>query len=785
MTESNVTTNAGAAAPNSALPQTAGIPNVSSVDGEIQPRDMSQQPTATQPAASAQPAAPAQQNQPAPPARPAQPPTTPRGLHSTIFDGVLKTLGGGTQFITKTDPNTGETTQVPIQQSRGQLGKSILAGAIAGMFGGMGARDPEGRHDPAKAAQEGFVAGQQPMANKVAALQKTSDEDISRRQMVMKNNLDLVHQMAAMTHQQHADLQETSDRNTAGILADAANYDKNLTGADVNDPTKKAVIASKMTYEQALSALKGHWSDQNAIVDGYQDVRNPETGQMEAHPTYAILNPNVSLKMSEAQAKEFAQFKPAYANAYQATGGNLTVPLHRYASDMNQLNSLKQTEAFFEQQKEALGIKGGEDFAAIARKGGQPVLDAVKDVENALGQGGDATAALKRLTGTGGGALILKEMGITTQQVDDLSNKKLAAQKLAEQGGMGDKAPAAQTQVDALTNSIKNNPDMTDSDKKALMVDVPAPDKDGVIHMNQGQVAKVVARQDAVIASNKGIAEKNALANGDPAQMAKTASNIIEGDVDNITKIASMRGNARTNAFNALHDEAVARGLDPTDYSEAAMTAKDNAVTSYAAAGKVGQQITSFRTFLGHEAEAADANAGWTRTNSPLLNKQLAWIAVNAANDPNYIRLKTALGAPAKEYMSFLNANRAEHEADIAQMGTVLDPNSTPLAINTALKELAKTADFRLGSLGKGYQQTVGTNFTGLLDPSSAATLKKFGIDSTAAKVAVALPKGWVSNKPQQMVDKNMARTYFQAAGNDPQAAMNLAKKNGWTLAIQ
>ncbi len=776
-----VTTNAPQA-PNAM----GGAPTTTqNVDGEIQPRDVSQPTQPTQPTQSTQPTTPAQPNAPAQPVRPAQPqqPPTARGLHSSIFDGVLKTLGGGTQYINKTDPTTGETTQVPIQQSRGQLGKSIIAGAIAGMFGGMGARDAEGRHDPMKAGQEGFVAGQQPMAKRVSALQQTSDEDISRRQMVMKNNLDLVHQQIAMTHQAHADLQETSDRNTAGILADAANYDKNLAGADVNDPTKKALIGQKMTYEQALAALKGHWSDQNAIVDGYQDIRNPETGQMETHPTYAILNPAVSVKMSEAQAKEFAQFKPAYANAYQATGGNLNIPLHRYAADMNQLNSLKQTQAFFEQEKDALGIKNTPDFAAIARKGGQPVLDAVKDVENALAQNGDATAALKRLTGTGGGALILKEMGISNQQVDDLFNKKLAAQKLAEQGGMGDKAPAQQTQVDALVKSITDNPDMTDSDKKALMVDVPSPDKDGVIHMNQGQVAKVVARQDAVIATNKGIAEKNSLANGDPVQMQKTASNIIEGDIDNITKIASMRGNARINTFTALHDEAVARGLDPTDYSEAAMTAKDAAVTSYAAAGKIGQQITSFRTFLGHEAEAVAANDAWTRMDSPLLNQPMAWLAKNATNDPNYVRLKAAIGAPLKEYMSFLNAGHAEQESDTRMMDRVTDINSTPLQINTALKEWAKTADFRLGSLGKGYQATVGTNFTGLLDPSSKATLVKLvGPTATSPAYAAPLPKGWAAGKAQQMTDKNMARTYLQAAGMDTQRATDLAKKNGWVL---
>ena len=351
---------------------------------------------------------------------------------------------------------------------------------------------------------------------------------------------------------------------------------------------------------------------------------------------------------------------------------------------------------------------------------------------------------------------------------------------------MGDKAPQADDQTQRQLTVINSNPDLTDADRKTLMADIPTPGKDGQVHMTQGQGTKLMNTAREMVTINKQIVERNALANGDPVQMQKTASNIIEGDVNNITKIASMRGNARTNTFNALHDEAVARGLDPTDFSEAAMTAKEEAITSYNAAGKIGQQIASFRTFLGHEAEAADANEAWTRMNSPLLNKPLAWIAKNASNDPNYIRLKTALGAPAKEYMSFLNANRAEHEDDIKIMkDVIMNPEATPLQINSALKELAKTADFRLGSLGKGYISTVGTTFPGLLDPSSAGTLKKFGVDSTAAKVAVSLPKGWVDGKAQIMRDRNVAKMYFQAAGNDPQRAMDLAKKNGWTLNIQ
>lgn len=767
-------------APSNVNPQDTGA--VSPTQAPTVPPAMS-----AQAATSAQPATPVQPTQPAVQPQPTQQPTAaqpqpPVSRHARIFDSILNMVGGGTQYKNVTDPETGAVTRTPIQQSRGQLGRNVLAAALAAMVAGADARDKEGRHDPMKAAALGYEAGGQPMAKRVGELQQASDEDIARRQMVMKNNLDLVHQQVMSAHQQHVDLTETSDRNNAGILADAANFDKNLSGADVNDPTKKAILGQHLTHEEALAKLQGHWSDTSAIVDGYQDIRNPQTGVMEVHPTYAVLNPNVSIRMSEAQAKEFARFKPAYANAYAATGGNLTVGLHNYVADTNQLNSLEQTEAFFKRVQDQIGAKDVPDFASVVREGGQPVLDAVRDVQIALGQQGDATDALKRLSGSGGGQILLSKMGITNDQVNKLYNDKVAAAKLAAEGGMGEKAPMAQDQANRAISAVQNNPDLTDADKKILMADIPSPDKTGAIHMTQGQGQKLLNSAREMSATNKGIAEKNALANGDPVQLQKSASNIIEGDVNNITKIASMRGNARTNLVNALHDEAVTRGLDPTEYSEAAIDAKADALKSYSAAGKIGQQIASFRSFIGHEAEAVNANEAWTRMNSPLLNRPLSWIATNASNDPNYIRLKAALGAPAKEYQNFLNQNRAEHEADLKQMDVVLDANSTPLQINAALKELAKTADVRLASLGKGYTATVGTNFTGLLDPDSKATLLKLVPDATSPNYTVALPRGWQGGKAQPMTDKNIARAYFQAAGNDKAQAQNLARKNGWTI---
>lgn len=759
-------------------------PAADSVPTQITPSVQPAAPAApTTPAASATPT-----TSPAAPAAPAaqKPATqpTPQSLHSSIFDGVLKTLGGGTQYITKTDPATGETTQVPIQQSRGQLGKSILAGALAGMFGGMGARDAEGRHDPMKAAAEGFEAGKKPMEKRIGELQKTSDEDVSRRQMVMKNNIDLMHQQIAMTHMQHETLHETADSNSKGVLADAKKFDEGI-----DDPTKRAIIGSGLSHEEALAKLNNHWSDSMALVDGYKDVRNPNTGVMETEPTYAVLNPNVSIQMSEEQAKQLATFKPAYKNAYQDTNGNLTLPLHRYVADVNQLNSLNQAASFLEGIEGKLGIKAKTpNLAALTSnpQGGRQILDAVHDVENAIAQGGDPTSVLQRLSGTGGGSLILKEMGISDDQVSHLVNEKIKNEALAKEGGMGPKSPMPDETVATLLKAADDS-NIPQETKDALHAGAKQ-DKDGHYNLNMQQGEDLRNRVLAAQNQTAQINERNLLANGDKEQMQKTAQNTVEGDVNDITKIASMRGNARTNGINAMHDYAAQLGLDTTNYSESALESQANMWKDYTGGQKTptGKQLVSFDGFIGHvgdtlaaQQRVADKYLGLY--HQPMLNKTMKELGSQLTDDKDWAAYSASLEPVKHEIENFLSAGFATKAEDAEAMRSILNDTMPLNRMNATLKQLSMTADVRLAALGKAYTNNLGRNYDHLLSPESQQTLKKLNVDSQAMAYTAKLPRGWKDHQLAQLKDLNVAKQFLKAAGGNKDNARELMKRNGWS----
>lgn len=741
-----------------------------------EPQPTTPAPQTPQPTTPAQPMKPAQPNTPAQKNQPAAQPPTPLHLASRIFDGVLNTLGGAPMYVSKTDPETGETTRVPMQQTRGQLGKSILAGALAGMFGGMGARDPEGRHDPALAAQQGFKAGTEFQEKKQAKAQQISDEEISRKQMVMKANLDTAHQVLALNQGKQNMFEKVSANNQSGILADAKAYDNSLT--DATQP--KAILKTNLSHDEALAELKGHWSDQLAVVDGY---RTDERG--DVIPTFTVLNPNIKVKMNEDMANRFGRFNPQFVSAYNATSGNLQMSLHNYADAQNKLNSLEHMDALFSTEAKQLGLKN-TDFADAVKSVGPTGMKAVIEAENAIAGGGTPIDALRRLSIAPGGAQILSKLGITSDKVEDLFNEQVRKEALAKEGGMGPKAPMPDSTVDELLKATDES-NIPDETKRAIHAGAKK-DKEGHYNLNMQQGDDLRNRLLTAQNQTNQINERTLLANGDPAQMQKTAQNTLEGDVNDITKIASMRGNARTNAVNAIHDQAAALGLDTTNYSEAALESQASMWKDYTGGQKTptGKQLVSFDGFLGHTGEALAAqdrlaNKYMGLYHQPLLNKTMKEIGAQMTDDPDWAAYTTSLEPVKHEIENFLAAGFATKAEDADAMRAILNDTLPINRMNATLKQLAMTADVRLAALGKAYTSNLGRNYPHLLSPEAKQTLDKLKVQSQAAPYAATLPRGWNGHQLSKLTDVNVAKQFLAAAGGNIDAARELMKRNGWS----
>jgi hypothetical protein len=596
------------------------------------------------------------------------------------------------------------------------------------------------------------------------------------------------------------DLVQKQVANDAPSLAIARTHDQNLQGTDT-----KAILASGLTLADAMAnplyrdALLKH----TLLRDGSVDVDGVPTA------TYSIIDPHVKVSMDAPSVAIAAQIFPSWQTAFDNAGGSLQMKLGQIKAVTDQVNSVEYAEKIFgdaanskDPLLQKLGISSdveGKIMSAVRQgtPGAQQARQTLMALENSKAAGGTLADTLNRLINDPdarpGSAYILNALGITANQaqdyIDSVQNERVRQATLAKEGGMGEKAPAAQTQVNALVQSIQSNPDMSEADKKGVMVDVPAADKDGVVRMTQGQVEKTVARMDAVITTNKNNAEKKALANGDPAQLKQTASNIIEGDVNQITKVASMRGNARENLVNALHDEAADRGLDTTQYTQAALDNKAATQQDYSGnkKGSTGAQIASFNTLVGHIQEAANLTKkleGKTigLTNSPWMNTASDTIAKQFANDPDWAAYKASLAPVQNEYANLLAAGYSPKEEDAATIRQIMDPHETPARVMAALKQLATTADVRLANMAQRYIDTMGTTKPNMLSVDSRNTFKNLGIPSKTEPLTVALPRGWQGGQAQKLTNPDIAKLFVQAAGGDNTRAAELAKSNGWSL---
>jgi hypothetical protein len=793
-------TNGMPAIPSPSTPSTPSTPTAPAGTPAAPPTPAPTAPTAPSvpPAAATQPTS---QPQPTP-----QPKTK-----QEWFQHLIK-MATPPQNVVTTNPDGTQT--VANKATPVSMAQLLVTGTLAGLMAKNTYR--EGAYGPIFDRQatsaDAYAAGTKVGQDWAQGPQKMSDDMMARKLSTVAANVQAAHGYAAMTQAQFAAQKEgteaeaaqdaiwqkTADLNKSTTLASADEYDKNR---QTGDPS--AYLTRGLTWDELMSSpFKSNMTSQLMVQDGLRPQYDEHLGRTKMVPTYSVLNPAVKVKLNEDTVARIAKFNSTFGNdLFKATNGNVQLGLNQLAMLTHQGSSIMHAEATLQSLSDSkddlaskLGITGNiEDRLAAASRDNSSVWKSLSEFENGQAHGGNTADQLQRILQSDGGDAIFKALGTDRDKVQkfitDYNARITATNKLAQEGGMGEKAPGAPAQINGLVDSLKPSTYIDGDDSKALMADVPTPDKDGVIHMTQGQIEKLTARRDSVVASNKSIAEKNALANGDPVQMQKTASNTIEGDPNDITKIASMRGNARNNAVNAIHDEAAQRGLDTTQYGEAALEAKSNMWKDYAGGQKTptGKQLVSFDNYLGHSAALLDAQDRLKEktlglTHTPVLNMTLKEIGNQLTDDKDWAAYSAALEPVKHEIENFLAAGYATKSEDVANMNALL---SDKLPINQAssvIRQLADTADVRLAGLGKAYVNTMGTTYPHLMSTDSQNALKRMGIQSKALPYTQALPRGWVNHEATQMTDKNMARAYFQAAGSDRNAAIALAKNNGWLL---
>jgi hypothetical protein len=528
-----------------------------------------------------------------------------------------------------------------------------------------------------------------------------------------------------------------------------------------------------------------------AVPSGWASHMDSTTGKTVTEPTYSVIDPHVKVKLTADDRKMLSATNPQWANAPEGT----EVPLDVVNSERLVRGKVHNVQSYVDQlatenPKLFKDGKAGNVMTAIQDRTLREALNNA-EIQMAHGAGTDIHySILDALLTSKGGPALAQKLGIDPDKardyLDEQHHMRMTADALAKTGGIGPKSLADQTQVQSLQASIKGLPD---SDQKDFQSYLTEPDEDGNINMSKGDLAKGQAAVNARVTANMNMSTHQALTGGNPTVLKAWGNNVVEGSIASVKNLPP-RGDAREKAVLGAQAEASARGLDPNRFADGPLETRYNTYLNYTS-GKNGnseaKQMVSFDAFLTHDAEANEAlkglaNQTWGTSNTPYLNTALDTVGKQVTNNPAWSAFKTSLAPVRNEINNFLAAGYSPKTEESEAMNTILDPHETPARIQAALKQLTMVADARLSSIGKHYTDVMYTNYPNLLSPQSKAFLQSQKINSLSLPYSTDLPRGWQGGKSQQMTDKNMARAYYNAAGNDKDKAKDLAKMNGWIL---
>lgn len=236
--------------------------------------------------------------------KPAAKPPSGIDQHQSMFRNILEGLGGGPTKVTITDPNTGEVRQEVRHMSKGNIGASILAGAISGMLAGAGApnqTDQYGHQDLSGSAKAGADAGNEVVQKRQQQAQDLQNTKQTAAYGVMDHNLK-VHSMIMGNTQLQGEVMKQ------GIATDAPVIDammKSTPGAI----TKQNV--SEQELQKMMADKSAHVTRDSVMRDGVTDVydvsgkqvMNPDGTPKQAY-TYTIYDPAAMVALTEDLKKE-------------------------------------------------------------------------------------------------------------------------------------------------------------------------------------------------------------------------------------------------------------------------------------------------------------------------------------------------------------------------------------------------------------------------------------------------------------------------------------------------
>jgi hypothetical protein len=732
---------------------TAGPPTGSAITGQPQGpqgppagQPPTGQPTAQPTPNAAQPiptTAAGQPNQPN--AAQSQPAPDPNAAHVSLYSQILRGLTPRVPYVDA----SGNVQQQPVS-----IGKTVVAAAIAGMLSKpnyrMGSYGPI--RDTQADASDAFQAGQNVITKQQQDAQALSDKQRAIKLSNIKNSIDQVHLMKALAEQRHQELQGVLDSNQPALDDFKATDDKQA------DPSKKIILADKMTFQQALDSPlygKGKMTTNSILMSGRQSVYDPETGETHEVPLFTILSPEAGgVTISEDQKKNFSTIN----RSFDGMGGlDARIPIHQYLALQGNLTSVQHFQSFIKRADEQLGIKENADLAAAVKKD-PTLINGIRAAEGALAQGGSLADTLQRIQhGTNGtvnwdSSKLFEAMGLDQDKVaayiraDQLKRGREDA--LAKEGGIGDKAPAPQQMTNDIIASAKNLPK---DQRDAIMAGV---NPNG---LTVGEAEKLKDKILQSVQQNRTDAANNPKL-GTAAPPVNFVSNPNASTMDSVDlqKDLTTKGVKLPVQFESLytvaHNAAGLKDVFPTsprkgttglsaqealafihqyinptyqegDYPAAAGLSKELASTRQ---GTAGGSLLSAGVASNHLELLDQAATALANNDTLALNHLANAFGVQLGKSPA-VTFK-AIADQVNQEVGKVVAGGTPHEAELENLRANLNTDQSPEQTRNVIKSYVKLMSGRVNEINERSQQYFQRDVKGI-SPETARVFAKYGVE--------------------------------------------------------
>ena len=705
------------------------------------------------------------------PNTPAPAQANPVDDHAKLYTKFLRQLTPPTTYI---DPQGNVQT---LKQNAPTMGKTILSAVLAGMFAPtvyrQGAYGPQ--VDALATAGAAYNAGQGVIAKQNAAAQALSDKQQAIKLSNIKNSIDQVHLMAALTQQRHQELQGVLDSNQPALDDFKAMDDKQA------DPSKKIILADKMTFQQAMDSPlygKGKMTTNSILMSGRQSVYDPETGETHEVPLFTILSPEAGgVTISEDQKKNFSTIN----RSFDGMGGlDARIPIHQYLALQGNLTSVQHFQSFIKRADEQLGIKEDADLAAAVKKD-PTLINGIRAAEGALAQGGSTADTLQRIQhGTNGtvswnSSALFEAMGLDQDKVaqyiraDQLKREREDA--LAKEGGIGDKAPAPPQMIADLTAAAKKlHPDqaqaiMAGINPAGLTVGEAEKIKNNILQAQNSNVTN--AQPTAAGPTPTGFVfnpdaptmDSPTLKQDLTKQGVKLPANFeaLYGIAHNANPLTTLPPNPRKGSNQMSAQEGLAfirQYINPNyqegDYAAAASLSKELASTRQ---GTAGGTLYNAGTASQHLELLDEAAKALNNNDTQALNHLANTFGVAVGKSPA-VTFK-AIAEQVNGEVGKVVAGGTPHEAELAELRSNLNSDQSPEQTKNVIRAYVKLMAGRINEINDRSQQYFNRDVKGV-SPTTVKVFNKYGVPAPGQVAATV--NGVTGFIPQNQVKAFQAK---------------------------